>query len=71
MALEKNDDKTHLDNNQPKRKHKGRVNNTSGPSSKVKRLTRQLAGLMAHLEKNPKDVLSQQRVATINQLLRQ
>ena len=53
------------------RKTKGRVNNTCGKSSKMKRLTRQLAGIMAHLEQHPKDALSQARVATINQLLRQ
>ena len=53
-----------------KRKTKGRVNNTCGNSSKVKRLNRQLAGIMAHLEVHPHDSLSQARVATINQLLR-
>lgn len=52
------------------RKRKGKVNNTSAPSSKQKRLTKQLAGIMAHLAKNPGDVLSQQRVETINDLLR-
>lgn len=55
----------------PRRKMKHHVNNTCGTSSRTKRLTRQLAGIMAHLEKNPRDTLSQQRVATINQLLRQ
>ena len=55
----------------PQRKQKGLVNNTSAPSSKVKRLQRQLAGIMAHLEKHPTDALSQARIATINQLLRQ
>jgi len=55
----------------PQRKTKGRVNNTCANTSKQKRLTRQLAGIMAHLETHPKDALSQQRVATINQLLRQ
>lgn len=54
-----------------KRKTKGRTNDTSGGSSKVKRLNRQLAGIMAHLEKHPKDALSLARVSTINQLLRQ
>lgn len=53
------------------RKRKGHSNNTAAPSSKQKRLTRQLAGIMAHLEKHPHDALSQQRVATINNLLRQ
>lgn len=48
-----------------KRKTKGLTNNTCARSSKEKRLTRQLAGIMAHLEKNPGDVLSQQRVAKI------
>lgn len=52
-----------------KRKTKGHVNNTCGRSSEQKRLTQQLAGIMAHLEKNPKDVLSQQRVATIRSKL--
>lgn len=53
------------------RKQRGSTKNTCAPSSKVKRLQRQLAGIMAHLERNPYDTLSQQRVATINQLLRQ
>ena len=52
------------------RKNKGKVNNTCANSSKVKRLNRQLAGIMAHLEVHPRDTLSQARVATINQLLR-
>ena len=54
-----------------KRKHKGHINNTCGNSSKVKRLQRQLAGIMAHLEVHPRDALSQARIATINNLLRQ
>jgi hypothetical protein len=33
-------------------------------------LTLQLAGIMAHLAQHPNDKLSQQRVATINELLR-
>jgi ribosomal protein S15P/S13E len=53
------------------RKVKGKVNNTCGNSSKMKRLTRQLAGIMAHLEQHPRDTLSQNRVSTINILLRQ
>ena len=53
------------------RKRKGFVRNTCGNSSKQKRLARQLAGIMAHLEQHPKDVLSQNRVSTINTLLRQ
>lgn len=55
----------------PQRKHRGKTNNTRAPSSLHKRLTAQLAGIMAHLERNPRDTLSQQRVATIQQLLRQ
>jgi ribosomal protein S15P/S13E len=55
----------------PPRKTKGKVNNTCANSSLAKRLNRQLAGIMAHLERHPKDTLSQNRVSTINQLLRQ
>jgi hypothetical protein len=44
-------------------------NNTCAPSSKEKRLTKQLAGIMAHLEAHPNDALSRQRVATIKDLL--
>jgi len=54
-----------------KRKQKGRVNNTCANSSLAKRLTRQLAGIMAHLEHNPQDTLSQARASTIKQLLSQ
>ena len=53
-----------------KRKTKGRVVNTCANSSLQKRMARQLAGIMAHLERHPRDTLSQQRVATINNLLR-
>lgn len=53
------------------RKNKRQINNTCGNSSLTKRLTRQLAGIMAHLQNHPRDTLSQQRVATINNLLRQ
>lgn len=53
------------------RKRKGFVNNTCANSSKQKRLARQLAGIMAHLANHPRDSLSQARVSTINQLLRQ
>jgi ribosomal protein S15P/S13E len=53
------------------RKNKGKTNNTCGNSSKVKRLNRQLAGIMAHLEVHPRDDLSKARVSTINNLLRQ
>jgi hypothetical protein len=45
-------------------------NNTCGTSSLNKRMTRQLAGIMAHLERHPNDGLSRARVATINGLLR-
>lgn len=44
-------------------------NNTCGKSSLEKRLTRQLAGIMAHLEVHPNDALSRNRVATIKNLL--
>ena len=53
------------------RKSKNRSNNTCAPSSKVKRLQKQLAGIMSHLERNPFDQLSRARVAKINELLRQ
>lgn len=36
----------------------------------VKKLTRQLAGIMAHLERHPNDQLSRARVAKIEELLR-
>lgn len=54
----------------PRRKNKHTVHNTCGNSSLTKRLNRQLAGIMAHLETHPTDKLSQQRVATIQDLLR-
>lgn len=54
----------------PQRKHKHHVNNTAAPSSLNKRLTRQLAGILAHLERHPNDILSQARVAMIQNLLR-
>lgn len=54
----------------PKRQPKVSRNNTCKPSSKVKRLTRQLAGIMAHLEQHPYDQLSRDRVAKIKELLR-
>ena len=53
-----------------KRKSKGAALNTCANSSLQKRLTRQLAGIMAHLEHHPNDKLSLARVATINELLR-
>jgi hypothetical protein len=37
----------------------------------MKEFARDVAGIMAHLETHPKDALSQARVSTINQLLRQ
>lgn len=51
------------------RKHKGRTANTCAPSSKVKRLQRQLDGILAHLEVHPLDGLSRERVSKIKQLL--
>jgi hypothetical protein len=53
----------------PPRKAKGHANNTCANSSLQKRMTRQLAGIMAHLERHPRDVLSQTRVSTIRNLL--
>jgi hypothetical protein len=44
--------------------------NTCKPSTLNKRLTRQLAGIMAHLEQNPGDQLSLARVSRIKELLR-
>lgn len=60
------------DEQQPKQPTftRNRQNNTCKPSSLQKRLTRQLAGIMAHLERHPTDALSQARVAKINELLR-
>jgi ribosomal protein S15P/S13E len=52
------------------RKNKHKVNNTCANSSLAKRLTRQLDGIMAHLERHPRDDLSKTRVSTINDLLR-
>lgn len=49
----------------------GPKRNTCGNSSLQKRLTRQLNGIMAHLEEHPRDTLSQQRVSTIRGLLSQ
>jgi hypothetical protein len=43
--------------------------NTCGNSSKSSRLTKQLNGILRHLETNPRDSLSQQRVSTIKSLL--
>lgn len=53
-----------------RRKYKGETRNTCAPSSKQKRLTSQLAGIMAHLEQHPNDLLSRARVERINELLR-
>ena len=63
-------DETKSTKTYPTRKCKGRVNNTCANSSLTKRLTRQLAGIMAHLERHPRDDLSKTRVSTINELLR-
>lgn len=43
--------------------------NTCANSSQRERLTRQLAGIQKHLETNPRDGLSQRRVATIKSLV--
>lgn len=43
--------------------------NTCANSSLTKRLMRQLAGIEKHLETNPRDGLSQQRISTIKALL--
>jgi ribosomal protein S15P/S13E len=43
--------------------------NTCANSSLMKRMTRQLAGIEKHLEKHPRDALSQQRVSTIKTIL--
>lgn len=53
----------------PQRKHKGATNNTCAPSSKKKRLQRQLDGILAHLELHPLDGLSRERVSKIKFLL--
>lgn len=44
--------------------------NTCANSSLGKRMLRQLAGINKHLESNPCDSLSQQRVATIQNILK-
>lgn len=44
--------------------------NTCANSSLGKRMVRQLAGIEKHLETNPRDTLSQQRVSTIKSLLK-
>lgn len=36
----------------------------------TKKLSRQLAGIMAHLQQHPNDILSRARVAKIEELLR-
>ena len=43
--------------------------NTCANSSLAKRMRRQLAGIEKHLEQNPRDSLSQQRVSTIKTIL--
>lgn len=52
-----------------KRKYKGRHINTCANSSLIKRMQRQLAGITEHLERHPRDTLSQMRVGAINTLL--
>jgi hypothetical protein len=54
----------------PRVKSGHRKINTCGNSSLIRRLTRQLAGIEAHLKHNPRDGLSSARVATIKALLR-
>lgn len=54
----------------PRPQRRGPRSNTKAPSSLHKRLTSQLAGIMAHLEQHPNDILSRKRVDTINELLR-
>jgi len=54
-----------------RRPTKTRRNNTCAPSSKTKRLSRQLAGIMAHLQQHPNDQLSQARVAKITAMLKE
>jgi len=44
--------------------------NTCAPSSLHRRMERQLAGIEKHLEQHPRDTLSAQRVAKINEILR-
>lgn len=51
------------------RKQKGRVNNTAATGTLHKRLTLQMAGIMAHLELHPNDALSRARVSKIQDLL--
>ena len=46
------------------------VNRGSRDNLNVKKLTKQLAGIMAHLEQHPHDQLSLARVAKIKELLR-
>lgn len=53
----------------PASRRKGPKVNTCAPSSKKKRLERQLAGILAHLERHPTDTLSQMRVAAIRSQL--
>lgn len=53
-----------------RRKIRGVTPNTCAPSSLHKRMTRQLAGLMAHLETHPNDTLSRERVSRINEILK-
>lgn len=50
------------------RKYRG-SENTCANSSLVRRMTRQLAGIEKHLERHPRDSLSQQRVSAIKSIL--
>jgi len=67
MALPTDNEPSRLDRKPPRKS--GPRSNTAAPSSLHTRLTRQLAGIMAHLEQNPNDNLSRARVDTIKQLL--
>lgn len=48
----------------------GAVTAAVKPPVNVKKLNKQLAGIMAHLEQHPHDQLSKARVAKIQELLR-
>lgn len=53
-----------------KRQLTAAVNRGSRDNVNVKKLTKQLAGIMAHLEQHPTDALSRARVDKIKELLR-
>jgi hypothetical protein len=55
----------------PRPKATKNKHSTCAPSSKAKRLSRQLAGIMAHLQQHPNDQLSQARVAKITAMLKE